>query len=99
MAIVAIALVALFVEGRMEVMRLSGTAAVLVVSSEVRVGSSYDQSPAGSTIRYTYVVNGATYLGIDFRRWLNVDCARTEGVLRSRRSSEASARRRHLHLR
>jgi hypothetical protein len=72
-AVVAIALVALVVQGRMEVMRLSGTAAVQVVSSEVRVGSSYDQSPAGSTIRYTYVVNGATYLGIDFRRWLNVD--------------------------
>ena len=72
-AVVAIALTALFVEGQIEVMRLSGTATVQVVSAEVRVGSSYDQSPAGSTIRYTYVVNGATYLGIDFRRWLRVD--------------------------
>jgi hypothetical protein len=54
-------------------MRLSGTAAAHIVSAEVRVGSSFDQSPAGSTIRYTYVVSGATYLGIDFRRWLNVD--------------------------
>lgn len=73
LAVVAIASVALFVEGRINVMRLSGTAIVEVVSSEPRVGSSFDQSPAGSTIRYTYVVNGTTYPGVDFRRWLKVD--------------------------
>ena len=70
--VVAIALIALFVEGRIDVMRPSGTADVDVVSAEIKVGSSFDQSPAGSTIRYTYVVNGTTYLGVDFRRWLDV---------------------------
>ena len=71
-AIAAVAFVAITIEGRLEVMRLSGTATVQVVSSEIKVASSFDQSPAGSTIRYAYVVNGATYLGVDFRRWLNV---------------------------
>jgi hypothetical protein len=68
----AVLSVALYVVGWIDVMRLSGTAQVRITSAVLFAGSAFDQSPAGTTLHYTYVVNGVTYMGVDFRRWLDV---------------------------
>jgi hypothetical protein len=69
---VAVAQVSLIVVDRLSVIRLSGTAAVRIVSTSVTGGSSFDQSPAGTYLNYSYQVRGTTYAGSDFRRWSNV---------------------------
>ena len=69
---VAILAVGLYIVGRIDTMRLSGSAAIQITSAVLFGGSSFDQSPAGTTIRYTYSVDGTLYSGVDFRRWLNV---------------------------
>jgi hypothetical protein len=61
-----------YVVGLIGTMRLSGTAQVRIVTSVVTGGSAFDQSPAGTYLHYTYVVNGTTYSGVDFRRWFDV---------------------------
>jgi hypothetical protein len=68
--------VGLVVAGRLGVLRLTGTAQVQIVAASVTAGSSYEQSPAGTHLRYTYVVGGATYPGADFRPWIHVDAHR-----------------------
>lgn len=70
--LVAIVSVGLYVVGRVDTMRLSGSAAIRINSAVLFGGSAYDQSPAGTTIRYTYSVDGTTYSGVDFRKWLSV---------------------------
>ena len=62
----------MLVASRLAVTRLSGTAGVRIVSSELFGGSWFDQSPAWSNIRYTYTVGGITYAGADFRQWFDV---------------------------
>ena len=75
-AIVAVAQAGLWAIGWIDTVRLSGTAQVEIVSTVVTGGSSYDQSPSGTTLHYAYVVGGITYTGTDFRRWLNIDAHR-----------------------
>lgn len=74
--VVAVALVSLLVVGRLGALRLSGTAAVEITGASVTAGSPYEQAPAGTHIRYSYVVDGRTYSGADFRRWIDVDAHR-----------------------
>lgn len=74
--VVGVALVSLLVFGRLGALRLSGTAAVEITGASVTAGSPYEQAPAGTHLRYTYVVDGTTYPGSDFRRWINVDAHR-----------------------
>ena len=70
--VVAVLSVGLYVVGRIDTLRLSGSAAIQVTSALLFGGSSFDQSPAGTTIRYTYSVDGTIYSGMGFRRWFNV---------------------------
>jgi hypothetical protein len=70
--LVAILSAAVLIVGRIDAMRLSGSAAVHITSVALFGGSAYDQSPSGSTIHYTYSVDGRTYSGVDFREWLDV---------------------------
>ena len=63
----------LFVVGRIDSTRRSGTAAAAIVSTRFQPGSSgLHETPQGNQIRYTYTVDGATYVGVDFRLWTNV---------------------------
>ncbi|HLO36632.1 MAG TPA: hypothetical protein VK194_11135 [Candidatus Deferrimicrobium sp.] len=63
----------LFVIGRIDTMRRSGTAAVIIVSTRFQPGSAgMRETPQGSQIEYQYTVNGTTYVGADFRSWTNV---------------------------
>jgi hypothetical protein len=62
----------LFIVGRVDTARRSGTAAIQIVSIRFQYGDHYAQSPAGSNIQYQYVVNGVTYPGADFRTWTDV---------------------------
>ncbi len=71
-SVVAVAQIGLFVVGRLDTIRLSGTAEVRIVSTSVYGGSWFDQSPGGTYLHYTYFVDGTTYPGADFRRWFNV---------------------------
>jgi hypothetical protein len=65
--------IGLFVLGRIDALARSATAAVTISRTELFGGSAYDQSPPGNTIYYTYTVNGTTYSGVAFRRWINVN--------------------------
>jgi hypothetical protein len=60
----------LFVAGRVDTARRSGTAAIQVVSIRLLAGGTF--VPTGSQIQYTYVVGGRTYAGADFRSWVDV---------------------------
>ena len=62
----------LLVVQRDETRRRTGSAPVQVVSTRLQLASFFEQSPAGSWIRYLYVVDGRSYPGYDFRKWLNV---------------------------
>jgi hypothetical protein len=68
--------VGLLVAGRLDALRLSGTAEVHIVAASVTGGSPYEQSPAGTHLRYTYMVDGTIYPGADFRRWVDIDAHR-----------------------
>jgi hypothetical protein len=63
----------LFVIGRIDTMRRSGTAVVTIVSTRFQPGSAgLRETPQGSQIQYQYTVDGATYTGADFRSWTDV---------------------------
>jgi hypothetical protein len=72
LAMIAIAFAILVAVQRIEMMRRTGSAAVLVLATELQLGSRYEQSPTGKWITYEYLVDGSSYPGRDFRRWLNV---------------------------
>jgi hypothetical protein len=55
-----------------ETMRRTGTATSQLESSQLQLPSFYEQSPTGRWLRYTYVVDGTIYRGLDFRRWTNI---------------------------
>jgi hypothetical protein len=62
------------VVGRLDVMRMSGTAPVTVVSARLQTATGgKEQAPSGFWIRYTYTVGATTYAGEEFERWSNVD--------------------------
>jgi hypothetical protein len=71
-AVAAVLLIAMSVISRTDTSRLSSTAAIHISRSVLFGGSGYEQAPAGNTIYYTYTVNGTTYSGVDFRRWIDV---------------------------
>jgi hypothetical protein len=71
--LIASVAIGLFVLGRMDTFARSATAAVNISRTDFFGGSGFDQSPAGNTIYYTYTVNGTTYSGVAFRRWINVN--------------------------
>jgi hypothetical protein len=64
----------MFVLGRIDTARRSGTAPVSIVSTRFQVGSDggLRETPQGNQIEYQYTVDGATYLGADFRQWTDV---------------------------
>jgi hypothetical protein len=72
-AVAAVLLIAMSVVSRTDTTRLSSTAAIHITRSILFGGSGYEQAPAGNTIYYTYTVNGTTYSGADFRRWIDVN--------------------------
>jgi hypothetical protein len=64
----------LFVVGRIDTMRRSGTAAVTVVRTRFQPRDpGLAQTPQGNLIEYLYVVDGVVYSGADFRLWTDVD--------------------------
>ena len=65
--------VAVLVVARLDAMRLSATAAAAITTRSVTGGSSFDQSPSGTWLTYSYAVDGTTFSGKTFRRWINVD--------------------------
>ena len=73
LAVIAIVMIGLFVLGRIDTLARSATAAVNISRTVFFGGSGYDQSPAGNTIYYTYIVDGTTYSSFDFRRWIKVN--------------------------
>ena len=70
---IAVLLVTMAAISRTDTGRLSSTAAIHISRSIPFGGSFYEQAPAGNTIYYTYIVNGKTYSGVDFRRWIDVN--------------------------
>jgi hypothetical protein len=63
----------LFMVGRVDTMRRSGTATATIVHTRFQpVDRGYAQTPQGNQIEYTYFVDGVTYAGADFRPWTNV---------------------------
>jgi hypothetical protein len=63
----------LFVVGRIDTARRSGTIAAVILSSRLQPGSAgMRETPQGSQIEYQYTVNGTTYAGADFRPWVNI---------------------------
>ena len=63
----------LFVVGRIDTMRRSGTAEAAIVSTRFQPGSAgMRETPQGNQIQYTWTVNGTTYVGADFRAWTDV---------------------------
>ena len=64
----------LFVTGRIDTERRSGTAAAVIVSTRLQLGSSggLRETPQGNQIEYQYAVEGTTYVGAAFRLWTNV---------------------------
>ncbi len=62
----------LFVIGRIDRARRSGTAVATIVSALFQPGGGLEMAPQGTQIRYVYVVNGTTYSGVDFRTWSDV---------------------------
>jgi hypothetical protein len=59
--------------GRIDTMRRSGTAAVMIVSTRFQPGSTgLFETPQGNQIHYQYSVEGTIYLGADFRNWTDV---------------------------
>ena len=72
--VVAFVVMVAFERGRTQ--RRSGTAPIQIVNTTVQVGSFFEQSPNGTWITYSYVVDGLAYPGYDFRRWINVQAHR-----------------------
>lgn len=70
--VIAVAQLGLIVVDRLNTIRRSATADVRIESTAVTEGSSFDQSPAGTYLNYTYLVDGTTYAGADFRRWFDI---------------------------
>jgi hypothetical protein len=71
-ALVAVASV-LFVIGRIDTTRRSGTAVAVIVSTRFQPGTgTMRETPQGNQIDYRYIVNATTYSGSDFRLWTNV---------------------------
>jgi hypothetical protein len=62
----------LFVVGRLDTMRRSGTATPTIVRTRFLAADPYAQQPAGSQIEYVYAVAGATFTASDFRTWIDV---------------------------
>ena len=63
----------LFVIGRIDTVRRSGTAAAEIVSTRFQPGSGgLRETPEGTQIEYRYTVNGTAYLASDFRPWVDV---------------------------
>jgi hypothetical protein len=62
----------LFVIGRFETVRRSGTAAAIIVSTRFQAPDPIAQAPPGTNIQYAYSVDGVMYSGADFRPWVNV---------------------------
>jgi hypothetical protein len=71
--VIAVVAIGLFVLGRIDTFVRSATAAVNISRTDFFGGSAFDQSPAGNTIYYTYTVDGTTYSGVAFRRWISVN--------------------------
>ena len=63
---------ALFVIGRLDTVRRSGTATATIVRTRFLAADPYAQQPAGSQIQYVYSVAGATFSASDFRTWIDV---------------------------
>ena len=72
LAVVVVGLSGLFIVQRMETMRRTGSTAIYIVSTSFQLPSTYEQSPSGTWLRYTYTVDGTTYDGYDFRHWNKV---------------------------
>ena len=68
------AAVVLFVIGRIDTARRSGTAAATIVAARFQPGSGggFRETPQGNQIDYQFTVDGSTYLGSDFREWTDV---------------------------
>lgn len=62
----------LFVIGRLDTWRRSGTAAPTIVRSRFLSGDAYAQQPTGWQIEYVYSVDGVAYPASDFRAWVDV---------------------------
>jgi len=63
----------LFVIGRIDTARRSGTAAAAILHTRFQPADhGYAQTPQGNQIEYAYVVEGVTYPGADFRTWTDV---------------------------
>ena len=72
-ALVAVITV-MFVIGRMDTARRSGTATAVIVSTRFQLGSGggLRETPQGNQIEYQYAVDGEVYVGADFRQWTDV---------------------------
>lgn len=62
----------LFVIGRIDTVRRSGTAIANIVGARFQAPDPFAQTPQGSHLQYEYVVDGHVYLGADFRQWTDV---------------------------
>lgn len=72
LAILVIAFVVSAALGRWAVVRRSSEASITIVATLPQLGSSYEQSPTGTTIRYTFQAGGRVFAGSAFRPWLDV---------------------------
>jgi hypothetical protein len=71
-ALVVVAAV-LFVIGRIDTARRSGTAPAVILSTRFQPGQgALRETPQGNQIEYEYTVGGTTYRGGDFRLWTDV---------------------------
>ena len=63
----------LFIIGRLDTARRSGTAFATVVHTRFQPADpGFAQTPQGNQVEYVYVVDGVSYTGADFRKWTDV---------------------------